>query len=691
MRKMILKQKTRNDVRPRCRLRWQGLVNVIIAAMLFLGGTAGLMQSCTVTETTEPGKRNGPQVTVKFRLDMPAYDNDVAIESRSAGAGEPATDFVRVHGAQGDVYLYATLEEEESPVGLRYATTTTLAENDFVHIVAYRTSDSSIENQAIFKVTGGELLPVANYLTVTEGDTYKFAAYSFGALALSSIGGGNTATFAGLTTNPAVDAVWGISPSTPITAASTETVEIKINHLFARVRVEASSASIVPAHYFTAIGGAHINPNHGDALTLNVLTGALTPPSGGPNTTGASLVGADKWSYDGGTTWTSEVAINATTPYNATIESKYVYVFANGINPATLKIANLSIGNGSGSSFSLGAYELRFSTTLLPGHSYTMKLKFNLLEWAGSNIYWDTNRSGLYFLPTPSYSGTPVPALEISQGLQGVYFAWGSLVGVSPQGSVIDASTALYVPPVVQSIWTTQNLTVHDWSGGAIQGDIPRVPTGGSLVSGAWLDDHSGRNYLSETAVHSPSTFRGDICKYMSDNGFTPAGKWRMPNSTEFQDRPVSPVYQLSSPFGAHPGATGVSAEGTTNFYSISSYLRRPLYLTNTIFPAGGSRDNTGVVVTGTTLYMTGSPNGTNTVASSFAMQFTATPSPVHNYVLPIGYYGLVRCVRSEIVSIPSVLIIPTADLVEPVPNSSWDAGGTLGEGSSAAQGEVWY
>ena len=683
MKKMIVQQKKRIL----SLVKWQRSVNAILAAMLFWGMASGWLHSCIKEETIDSRTKNGAQVVVNFVLNQPTYGNDEAVESRSFSADEPATDFVRVHGAQ-DVFLYATLEEETAPTGLRYATSNTMADNHFVHIVAFRASDSSIENQAIFKVTGGELIPVTDFLTVTVGNSYIFAAYSFGTLSLSNIGSGNAATFAGLTTNPATDLLWGITPSSTLITGPENAVDIKLNHLFSRVRVEASSASIIPAHYFTAIGGAHINPNYGGSLSLNVLTGALTP-SGGPSSTGASLVGTDKWSYNGGTSWTSETAINATAPYNSTVESKYVYVFANGANTLALKITNLSLGDGSSPSFQLGAYELRFTKTLEPGKSYTMKLKFRLLEWAGSNIYWDINRNSLFFLPTPTYSNPPNPALDVSQGIQGVYFAWGSLVGVSPRGIAIDLSTALYVPPVVNANWTTPDYTAF----GASQTAIPRLPVGASLVSATWLDDHSGRNYLSETAVHSPSTYQGDICKYLSDNGFSPSGEWRMPNSKEFQDRPANPAYQLSSPFGAHPGFAGVSADGTTNFYSIPSYLRRPLVLTNTIFPAGGSRNNAGTLVTGATVYLTGSPlgvNNSNVLDASYAMRFTATPPPVHNFPLEFGNYGLVRCVRSEMISIPSALIIPTVDIVDPAPYG-WEPGGTLGTGSSGSQGEVWY
>ena len=130
------------------------------------------------------------------------------------------------------------------------------------------------------------------------------------------------------------------------------------------------------------------------------------------------------------------------------------------------------------------------------------------LQFAGSNIYYDATAKHLTF---DNYGVTT------HEHFQGVYFRWGSLTGISPIG-VYSGNAATY--PMGGAAVTV---------GSPAWASIPYVDTdpGGTIYN-------RKAKYLTETA-HNPAAGVGDICKYLTEMGWAPAGKrWRMPTSAEF-------------------------------------------------------------------------------------------------------------------------------------------------------------
>jgi hypothetical protein len=203
----------------------------------------------------------------------------------------------------------------------------------------------------------------------------------------------------------------------------------------------------------------------------------------------------------------------------------------------------------------------RFNQKLLPGRSYTLTVKFDELEWAKSNIYWDDSAQKLTFVPA---SGSTA-----YQGYQGVFFRWGSLVGISPaqksgsndtEKDAFDGTVPLYIPVVKSqlntSTWkaTNGNSTGADtdidvsvrhnytvWSNNSYdvynetpkRGDIPYMDPGRGGASedrsNTWLIDAERNN------LETYKGLRGDICQYI---GATTADNnlkgYRLPASYEF-------------------------------------------------------------------------------------------------------------------------------------------------------------
>ena len=220
--------------------------------------------------------------------------------------------------------------------------------------------------------------------------------------------------------------------------------------------------------------------------------------------------------------------------------------------------------------------------------------------WAGSNIYFDGSKL--------TFDGI---GITTHQNYQGVYFMGGSLFGISPMGAY-STSTTLYPP----TGGTTNGLA---WTA------IPRV------------DDTSitadrNRAYLYE--VHDPNKSIGDICKYLTDKGWAPAGKWRMPTSSEFEE---------STNYSSFiSGSNGTSnAAGTASF---GSGRNRTDVTPNVFFTATGNRDYSNGALNGVgggSYYWSSSPSGTYGYNLYFYNGGVNT-----SYTASRAYGFLVRCVR---------------------------------------------
>ena len=228
------------------------------------------------------------------------------------------------------------------------------------------------------------------------------------------------------------------------------------------------------------------------------------------------------------------------------------------------------------------------------------------LQFAGSNIYYDAAAKHLTF---DDFGKTA------NEHFQGVYFQWGSLTGISPVGNVYSGSTVTYpmggeAVTVGSPAWT----------------NIPSVP--GASPYGPDV------KYLTETA-HDPGNGVGDICKYLTEMGWAPAGKrWRMPTSAEFDEgsytrEPVAP--------GGFGGVTPASTAGKD---SISSGYRYK----GAFFPASGCRNTSAGALNYVDTYggyWTSSPNS---AGNGYNLHFYGTgASPAYHLDRTFGF--AVRCV----------------------------------------------
>jgi hypothetical protein len=168
----------------------------------------------------------------------------------------------------------------------------------------------------------------------------------------------------------------------------------------------------------------------------------------------------------------------------------------------------------------------------------------NPLKWAGSNIYWDGTQ--LTFAP----AGTPLsdPRTKYS----GVYFQWGSLVGISPAGDdplgilrpPYEATVPLYEPTYDPA--TGANSWAINDSHNAGETGFQEIPS----FQGIDFDDaYRGTNkdtfgLLDEedsdrTKDEYYANQRGDICRYLGETATAPYNHlkgYRMPTLDEFMN-----------------------------------------------------------------------------------------------------------------------------------------------------------
>ncbi|GHT12405.1 hypothetical protein FACS189426_15750 [Bacteroidia bacterium] len=251
-----------------------------------------------------------------------------------------------------------------------------------------------------------------------------------------------------------------------------------------------------------------------------------------------------------------------------------------------------------------GKKPIQFKGVTVSNYSTVEQEELLRLHWAGSNIYWDGTK--LTFADSNDKS---------KEQYQGVFFKWGSLVGLSPAGANGSTWSGLtYFPtnPGVDETWTTNSTTYATYA------DIPYAT--GTLPSYTRRDT----TYLAAitndpvTGADTIAALKGDICVYLTKIGAAPKGKrWRMPTSAEFGE---------AGDYGnvgatPWPAVTSVNADGTELFAN-GKQLRK---LNTPFFPASGYRvSSTGVLdVVGPNGYAWASSPGSLT--NGFSLGFSST------------------------------------------------------------------
>jgi hypothetical protein len=516
---------------------------IALAAVVIMG-----VSSCERDALSGKGKK----VTVNFSLADVSYGEEETV-TRSAGRErmEPETVMETVDGI---LKMYVTLEEEDA-APLR--TLETIAPGTKIRIVAYDSSDNYADDNEYEVGAAGSLTSTTSASLEVPAGIYRFVAYSLNTNATLSY-----AATMGPYSPGSVDLLWGEAPNETIVEGGANDVTVPMYHQFSRVRLEATS---------TALGAYTIS--NIDAVLVGNRAG-LTVKSGPTKGTAEN-----------------QTFTRTTTLPSATVAFAQRMAYTGGDAVTSVLVTTATIGGTTHTN-----RMARFKRKLEPGKSYSLKIAFKNLEWARSNIYWNSSR--LTFIPA---NGT-----TNYEGYQGVFFKFGSLVGVSPAtvysyqagvGSIyspnyFDQAVPIYVPSGYPSSpkWTATTSTSSGYSTWGFRTnnatDIPYLDPIDYAGSGS--DFGRSSTYAIDAERNTTEMYqglRGDICQYLSTATGVVAGNYRLPTSYEFgsaSDWTTGGTAESNVRLGGNTGAT--------NLLSADVPWAKSAAMGNVTLPAGGMR-----------------------------------------------------------------------------------------------------
>jgi hypothetical protein len=393
----------------------------------------------------------------------------------------------------------------------------------------------------------------------------------------------------------ASDPLWGISSASTITVGGSYNISIAMKHQFSRVAIKATTTGMdAPVPTISAMEAALLGYK---ASAMTVLTGVLTK-------------GAAE----------EQMITFPTFSAATTVTSNACMVYAGGESTTSIKITSVTIGGTTGSI----PAPVSFNKQLEAGKSYTLRVSFKNISWAKSNIYWV--KTGTYDDDEDNVADGDVGYLTFDvtdqehQGYQGVFFKFGSLVGISPAqvGNSTDFSTAtpVYIPTYVAGGTSTwHSPTTSPYTGGAgwpmySSGTAEDAPENIPYLDGRVEFNASdyGSNasiYIIDVERNTNTMYlakRGDICQYLGKTQTALKG-YRMPRAIEMNIGTGSSGVGWAAltngwekGIGSFPGSYDNSvgkADGTANIVDLNKGSAKNPSLGITL-PASGRRNYRG-------------------------------------------------------------------------------------------------
>jgi hypothetical protein len=258
-------------------------------------------------------------------------------------------------------------------------------------------------------------------------------------------------------------------------------------------------------------------------------------------------------------------------------------------------------------------------------------VKEKVTAWAGSNIYWDDKAMQLTFDPV----GTTT-----HQFYQGVFFKWGSLVGISPaltaNSQAWDDMTMLYLP-----LFDANNHWIHSFARefplGKGYNDIPYYEETDANLRGTDKNSLYDKQDLWKD-------YKGDICQYIGATN--PALKgYRMPRAEEFGSDAEWKT-RIDGDWEERPKLA--KEDGTADF-SEKGYATHKA--SGAIFPASGYRifDGSLTQVGNDGDYWSSSADAPSYFGSmAYLLSFQYSDDMDTQYSVNVNSASPVRCVKDE-------------------------------------------
>jgi hypothetical protein len=557
--------------------------------------------------------------------ELPAKEVSVRIHSLQIEAGSkedrPRADSQKEATATSLIGngLLMEMSLAEDPAPPRTAQELQLSTGSHFRVIAVKTGTTEYVSHGDFTVGSGANTD-ASFL-VPENTTYDFICYSYNSSstlpAFSHQRGDNISseTLGGSMPN----LLW--SKQTLSVINTDPALIITLKHVTARLKV------IIDCSYndwkITAINHTNIK------LASVATTGSINLATGSITSSPTSLA----------VTWPGTLVSNSSQQ-----PSNILYVMEKAESELTISIPASVISRQSLTAIPAAASTGKITTELDRGKSYNLHVRLRRPVWAGSNIYWDGNATTGKL--TFSTEGD-----KTKEGYQGVFFIWGSLVGVSP--ALVGTAYQILNAPVYIPQYNTTTPTASTWTT-SIHSAITIPYIAGTTNETAERYD----TYLMDPAQNTPAMYeskKGDICQYLGTIDATLKG-YRMPMSIEFGT--INSGNSVSkdgwSTGGKFTDAHSiVDAYGRTDLLSANNnrgYAKNTLMDNNPNgirFPASGFRPINGMLsCVGTEgYYWTGSNKTRVGIVSRYGLQFyegVIYPFELHNDKA----YHSVRCIK---------------------------------------------
>lgn len=274
--------------------------------------------------------------------------------------------------------------------------------------------------------------------------------------------------------------------------------------------------------------------------------------------------------------------VKANVPASPADSAAYVVIY--GKAPGYVSLSwKIYLGANNTTNFNIKRNCTYTCTVTLKPNDSDVRINYNKLIWAGSNIYWDGTK--LTFDPAPVDPTNPTAQELINMQKQGVCFQWGSLIGIS-----LSSTYVTYTPT-----YNSGNPTGSTWSEGA-------TTWGTFYLADAGSDYGQTNTFLNDAAQNTDAdyaAYKGDICQYLSKTGAV-SGRWRMPTAKEYNSAGVADTTLVSWTSTSTPWAyfgsfddqiSNVNAQGTISIPSGGTYTVNGA---SSSYPASGYRNIVG-------------------------------------------------------------------------------------------------
>jgi hypothetical protein len=295
---------------------------------------------------------------------------------------------------------------------------------------------------------------------------------------------------------------------------------ITFQHIFAKLTWNLTVEGVTDESMLVGNLGAGFYPRYKEQVVSVTTTNAALDLIHAGSTAadrGISFANTYSWPGDGGSpTYTGSISFVAAEGKGTPVLciDSLVFVSGQGIEPMKVTNKQLPISGPNFTEFKKGGnYTLTSRIPKASPNSWDPATTVPSGTLAASNIYFDGTK--LTFDQTPNADGS-------SGQKQGLYFKWGSLIGISPDGATYGTSTPLFVPiDVTNALCPPVTATTDPFtqvSGYANWDDI-------KAFNAASTPSAATSTY--EASESGTPNWYGDICAYIT------GGSWRLPTGTE--------------------------------------------------------------------------------------------------------------------------------------------------------------